>query len=156
MADKHGGFGLDRPVTRRLGAILLGDWMTDPIEAAARAICDWQEPGRYEAMANQSPYSSSFFILHQIHFQKMARAAVEAYHAAAPSEWQPIETAPKDGRDILLFNLAWSMSFGEWQIGWWKEDCWNFQSEMNLDVLEDEDTDTWQPTHWMSLPEPPK
>lgn len=62
------------------------------------------------------------------------------------SEWQPIETAPKDGTLILL-----------WAFLDWKDDLvpvcgWYAQSaEMWLCHS------AWlNPTHWMPLPEPPK
>jgi len=58
------------------------------------------------------------------------------------SEWQPIETAPKDGRYLLL--LADSQFH---RIGFWNGSSWDdgdFYDHM-ADI-----------THWMPLPEPPK
>ena len=57
------------------------------------------------------------------------------------SEWQPIETAPKDGREIL----GWfgSASVIRWHIG--TESFWT-DGFMRLR----------EPTHWMPLPEPPE
>jgi len=51
-----------------------------------------------------------------------------------PSEWQPIETAPKD-QEILV----WAHGIGQWvsKFAWW--DCGAHR----------------KPTHWMPLPEPP-
>jgi hypothetical protein len=75
--------------------------------------------------------------------------------------WQPIETAPKDGSRILLWddNLKIAVS-GNWHVeptmdnpsdgytpvwAWWVSD-WDI-----LDMWEDS-----TPTHWMPLFEPPK
>jgi len=65
--------------------------------------------------------------------------------------WQPIETAPKTVREILLClgpersftNQIW---FGHWNPYYF---CWVMRDG---DTLIDDDA----PTHWMPLPEPPK
>lgn len=63
--------------------------------------------------------------------------------------WQPIETAPMDGTDILLWfghSVGW-ISLCKWyqkkKRGW----CWvcSYDHKAHL----------WEPTHWMPLPEPP-
>lgn len=56
--------------------------------------------------------------------------------------WRPIETAPKDGQCILLWNG--SVHVGEWDYGEWSHD-----DGTNIDVI-------WDTTHWMPLPEPPQ
>jgi len=68
------------------------------------------------------------------------------------SDWQPIETAPKDGTEILVWRkpirvvAQWvkkDQSFGV-------EDSWTFLTE-----AEGYDSD-YRPTHWMPLPLPPE
>jgi hypothetical protein len=63
------------------------------------------------------------------------------------SEWQPIETAPKDGTRIILgadLNVDPEL-WASWWIG--GDDRWA-------------NTPDWMwftsPTHWMPLPSPPK
>lgn len=77
------------------------------------------------------------------------------------SEWQPIETAPKDGTRILL-HTRWDGdeitpdAFDEVQIGWWDDgnalddpaSIWHRPARWELDKVGD-------PIHWMPLPEPP-
>lgn len=64
------------------------------------------------------------------------------------SEWQPIETAPKDGGDILVFFpedegvLRVSYGYYGWKIN--PDGGTEFDYEI-----------TGNPTHWMPLPNPP-
>jgi hypothetical protein len=62
------------------------------------------------------------------------------------TEWQPIETAPKDGRTFLAYG-AWPMFPSAPDICFchWDEDdeWWAFEGEEMLI------------THWMDLPAPP-
>ena len=63
-------------------------------------------------------------------------------------EWQPIETAPKDGRWLIVFAegatvpevAKWGKIKGE--TGWCDPDIDEFQP-------------VWNVTHWMPLPAPP-
>lgn len=64
--------------------------------------------------------------------------------APAP-EWQPIETAPKDGRDVLL-SEGRTVWVDEWIING-PDSCW-----MMCDQWEEPAT----PTHWTPLPAPPE
>ena len=56
----------------------------------------------------------------------------------APSGWQPIETAPKDGTPILVFDE------GAICIATFADDYWWDNGAMTI-----------PPTHWMPLPDPP-
>lgn len=75
------------------------------------------------------------------------------------SEWQPIETAPKDGTEVLL----WFAQFGWRSIGaWlpWGDSSYPFLWQCagrNLHrPWKYEGDDGSYPTHWHPLPEPPK
>ena len=66
------------------------------------------------------------------------------------SEWQPIETAPKDGKYILAVRNAVGhravtvIVFDE-VLGW-----------VGRTVEDEKKMVKYQPTHWMPLPEPPE
>ncbi|HEU4635425.1 MAG TPA: DUF551 domain-containing protein [Edaphobacter sp.] len=76
------------------------------------------------------------------------------------SDWQPIETAPKDGTRVLVcYGSKPRVIVAYWQSEpslWEREDvpCWA--------VFEPEDPfysvyllDEYEPTHWQPLPKPP-
>jgi hypothetical protein len=73
------------------------------------------------------------------------------------SEWQPIETAPKDGTPVLIAECS---ALIDGRPHWYIDTAVNFYE---LDVRE---KDVWReregsdvvcdsPTHWMPLPAPP-
>lgn len=85
-------------------------------------------------------------------------------------DWQPIETAPKDGTVILVYSenqivtASWSKYTGGPGVSSDKEQPRNWCVHANGNQLLDEGWDSgagWfmevnpPPTHWMSLPEPP-
>jgi hypothetical protein len=61
--------------------------------------------------------------------------------------WQPIETAPKDGRPLLVYDgqdittAKWELDFDWWEI------CVPSDGYVDSNCI--------SPTHWMPLPEPP-
>jgi hypothetical protein len=65
------------------------------------------------------------------------------------SEWQPIETAPKDGTRVIarqgftVDTMFWSKRIWAGGGGWVSDIC---RSE----------TYVYSPTHWMPLPDPPQ
>ena len=63
------------------------------------------------------------------------------------TEWQPIETAPKDGHRLLMAGnnrgVAW-VTIAHWAP--YAGCVWNADEMKALQ----------NPTHWMPLPEPPK
>ena len=69
---------------------------------------------------------------------------------AMTSEWQPIETAPKDGSEIL----GWCHGLGRHIVSWGCQPQHNprhfwISSTCNINHID-------QPTHWMPLPAPPR
>lgn len=61
-------------------------------------------------------------------------------------EWKPIETAPKDGFEVLLlFHKTGDRVVGVFQR---RKKCWVNAWTANEFYF--------PPTHWMPLPEPPK
>jgi hypothetical protein len=62
------------------------------------------------------------------------------------SEWQPIETAPKDGTELLLYGPFVPTGGTYMDIGRWTD---------YADGFWDWSADDSQPTHWMPLPSPP-
>lgn len=69
------------------------------------------------------------------------------------SEWQPIETAPKDWTDVLLYLPDEDDGYGSMGVvkGWFSMadggcDCWMTSEDNSGPVY---------PSHWMPLPKPP-
>ena len=82
------------------------------------------------------------------------------------SVWQPIETAPKDGTRILLYD---PMTSGLIYAGCWDarfESNWNEEADdleyfgkwtaYEVQSWNDEEYAALAPTHWMPLPTPPQ
>jgi hypothetical protein len=70
-------------------------------------------------------------------------------------DWQPIETAPKDGTRILLWDTdeAVIAKWGEISMGGaegWQIAVVNMVGDVNYYEA------AFNPTHWMPLPEPPR
>jgi hypothetical protein len=66
------------------------------------------------------------------------------------SEWQPIETAPKDGTWFLVVdpnsNMCWApYGFCAWMTDWSGKSYW-CEEDVSEEIF---------PTHWMPLSDPP-
>lgn len=63
------------------------------------------------------------------------------------SEWQPIETAPKDGK--LFLGVSCGNGWTSYNIVMWdwhkNRKTGNFKGPRGV----------WTPTHWMPVPQPP-
>jgi len=71
----------------------------------------------------------------------------------AEREWQPIETAPKDGTEIRLYDKTYDICMGSWK----------YMSYDELGGIYEPNCQWWEshgyklrPTLWMPLPEPPE
>lgn len=72
--------------------------------------------------------------------EQLKAEIVKLKSLASPSGWQSIESAPKDGREILGINDHGNMDVINWSPG------------MEWFVGMDQG---FEPTHWMPLPTPP-
>ena len=59
--------------------------------------------------------------------------------------WRPIETAPMDGTEVLVFTPMDGVVSSAYRYG-----CW----QKLITVMDGGNTN--EPTHWMPLPEPPE
>lgn len=78
------------------------------------------------------------------------RSILRRHFAGLEAEqWRPIETAPKDGTPILLWNPTWYQDKGGMCVGLWSTvspaGWYAVEHAMHID-----------PTHWRPLPPPPK
>jgi len=72
------------------------------------------------------------------------------------SEWQPIETAPKDGEPILVWAPNWGAHGGHVVARWWVRSSGWIVDEWDRDPPGYVDATTLDPAHWMPLPAPPE
>jgi hypothetical protein len=77
------------------------------------------------------------------------------WQAAKESQWQPIETAPKDGDCILLLS-AHKGEGVSYRVAYWDEEgrkYFQWHVDDSADGFNHHDNFF---THWMPLPQPPK
>jgi hypothetical protein len=79
----------------------------------------------------------------------------------ADTGWMPIETAPQDGSQILLWGPCMQISVGYFQQhSSWGEEPWMLTADgcMAIERMSDFGVDyrTASPTHWQPLPSPPE
>jgi len=74
----------------------------------------------------------------------------------APHQWQPIETAPKDGTEIILWfpfkDIAINGLYGEVSEGDWETGYRKWMEWLVADELWFQEDPSQAPTHWMPLP----
>jgi len=77
------------------------------------------------------------------------------------SEWQPIETAPKDGTVIMVWAKGYTWPEVVLYEKYMPEDAeeigepgyWRNAEDLLAEVTDDISADEW--THWMPIPPPP-
>ena len=73
------------------------------------------------------------------------------------AEWQPIETAPKDGTRILVFTVHGEIEISEWYS--LEHFHYKYIADNLFEKIVDEPNEGWNsntPIFWMPLPEPPE
>lgn len=82
-------------------------------------------------------------------------ADIVGHKSETVTTWQPIETAPKDGTEILLGRFVDKCQFGHNNtvaVDYWhdvtRKDKFNGFGQFNPTY--------WPPTHWMPIPAPPE
>jgi len=82
----------------------------------------------------------------------IAQKPQAASHAVVGQQWQPIETAPKDGTYILAVMEGYIPS-----TVCWRDYCWmTMDMEASYDDGDFEYQGEWKLTHWMPLPPAPQ
>ena len=77
--------------------------------------------------------------------RRAAKAAAEVAERVMGKQWREIESAPKNGKQVLLFDDGEGVCIGQY-TNFYESSLWsNDQRNLTLD-----------PTHWMPLPQPPK
>jgi hypothetical protein len=69
------------------------------------------------------------------------------------TDWQPIETAPKD-KAIMLCVAGWQPCSGRWWPvdGCWVSFDWDGHFDSDKEMTDYVNGTTYEPTHWMPLP----
>lgn len=128
---------------------LVPEFEQDEVERVAKAIylnmfpertvIDWHEERTFD---NGRLYHA---------YIGCAKQAIIAMKIPEPvSSWQPIETAPKDGTEILVFSPEREEGRGI-SVVFWKNSAWAF-----LEIGESQLNITDKLTHWQSIPCSPK
>lgn len=99
-----------------------------------------------------TPNVASTAVYSEAELEANAKLIVAAVNAYTQSAWQTIDTAPKDGTEILAAHdaegLVWTDQWmAEWEIDG-KKGCWRQYEAWQEGLIEG-------PTHWMPLPAAP-
>jgi hypothetical protein len=110
-------------------------WAKDEATNLAIAYVDWLGRDTVDADAEQ------------VLAQSVSQALLSAYERGRTErEWQPIETAPKDGKRVLCWNHEWLAP---------ESGCLYGMAWAANGLAADKGGWKYQPTYWMPLPAPP-
>lgn len=141
------------------------------LDEGQHTMADWRLGGFPARLVFLFRYSGAFKPDDAVHVRNHGKDGAQMTRETAMSEWQPIETAPRDGTEFQARipgygdnNLiAWRGGLldqeGQDCGGWCymgtgnPPDCW---TDGICWMLNDEMEQSVEPTHWMPLPEPPK
>lgn len=128
-------------------------------------------PATLEALVNRHGLciakDSDLYRSHLVGWMLKAYEAALASPEVQAMRWQPIDTAPMDGRTILIgrFNShgKWRTMRGQWMGEEYIAQNWEDPDDVEPGWFEtsaeaDETPNCWriiEPTHWMPLPAPP-
>lgn len=133
--------------------------MTDQAEAAAReiAIERARDALRKHGIDINLPHEGDLDDLERDHYDGLVDAyyAIAAAIRSAGPQWQPIESAPKDGTVIDLWCRAPGLSAGPARVPdcWYSDGrWWRYDNEHGDDQCRSR---VHNATHWMPLPAPP-
>lgn len=73
--------------------------------------------------------------------------ALEGGGVSKAMAWQSIESAPRDGMNVLAWSVEWSQPM---MI------AWGFNYRINCATWLDSDYEPCTPTHWLPIPEVPR
>lgn len=129
----------------RMEAALSAALSVQPAAAVVGEPVAWMHP-----TANWSDVDRQKILNHCV---KDGDMPVPLYAApSAPEGWQPIETAPKDGTEILAYGYArcdGSRYANGQHIAWW-------DAELGWTGRDPDDRVTLHPSHWRPLPPRPE
>lgn len=135
-------------------------WKLVPVEPTEKMLFAGSSAAETDAFGCKSAWPSDTY---------RAMLAAAPKQAEAVPQWQPIETAPKDGRKLLLFYTN-SLGRARTVVACWVTDEEAAESDHDGFGLEAgwyERIDNWgeysqvgihegEPSHWMPLPPPPQ
>lgn len=116
----------------------------------------WYRKDEYDKLMDdflryrQALYTANGFLI------QMGREPVKAKADTDDmSEWQPIETAPKDGSVIYLWDAHYRcrVTGAKWDFHYWMNGV--SQGEKSWGAGDRDGPFCGKPTHWMPIPSPP-